>query len=348
MPISVKVGLIVFCGSMVLLMSLYLPGYLQERGYKNELREIHQQALSYPTPAPTATPPPTPIPNPTTVAFIMKNREKIRRGNATIQSKERLALTPPPLSKEWGPFLMLIHAEVNRVRHSHQKPALTYEPVLSDIAQGHSEQMAKNNYMAHEDAQGRTARDRLVESRYYQAGFRCTGNVPERPGRYQNRVRISENLLTTLPVNVGRKDKRRAAEVVESWMMSPSHREALLNGMQEYQGFGIAFAADNTGYITQLLCFGWGGPRVTRSAPKIISAPTLAPTSRPRPTATPALGFPVYVAPEHCEMILQAAKLGREQGMTHREIAEQFLRGYMAGGGTPQEAEETLKYCFRD
>ena len=209
--------------------------------------ESHTQAISPPTP--TVTPPPTPtrLPRPTV---------RLRDRSVYYQTPTP-DFNPASADPGWAGFLHLLHKEVNRVRANDDARKLKYDPFLAEIAQAHSENMARNNQLYHLDNQGRAPRDRVANSRVYQLGWRCTPDIPERPGRYTNRVRIGENLMKGDPKNVNRKDAGRASEVVAGWLRSPPHREVLLKRIWERQGFGLAVAQDGRAYITQMVCLGW-------------------------------------------------------------------------------------------
>lgn len=210
--------------------------------------ESHAQAFSQPYPTMTPLPTPPPLPRAT---VRLRDMSLYHR----TPTPDYRAATPDP---GWAGFLHLVHKEVNRVRRSGDSAGLDYDPFLAEIAQGHSEDMAKRGELDHLGSNGKGPQDRLVNSRAYKLGWRCTPDIPERPGRYAQRVRFGENLLETRPENIGRQDAARAAEVVESWLMSPPHRDNLMKRTFQRQGLGLAVADNDQAYITQLLCFGWG------------------------------------------------------------------------------------------
>ncbi len=102
---------------------------------------------------------------------------------------------------------------VNRFRARNGLPGLVGNDTLDRMAQGHSEDMAARGYFAHDSPDGRTVGDRAAEAGYK---FRT----------------LSENLAG---------GKRRPGRVVEGWINSPPHREAMLNPDIEEAGVGYVF-----------------------------------------------------------------------------------------------------------
>ena len=89
--------------------------------------------------------------------------------------------------------------------------ALTVDPRITAAAQAHSEDMAASGYFAHDSQDGRDFADRITAAGY------------DAPG--------AENIA------MGRQD---AADVVQDWMESPSHRANLLNCSLTTIGVGLA------------------------------------------------------------------------------------------------------------
>jgi uncharacterized protein YkwD len=98
-------------------------------------------------------------------------------------------------------------ALVNEERPS--RCPLTVDDRLTASAQGHSSDMADQNYFSHTSKDGRTFDQRIKAAGY------------PRPG--------AENIA---------KGQRTAAQVMESWMDSPGHRDNILNC--SYKAIGVA------------------------------------------------------------------------------------------------------------
>ena len=106
--------------------------------------------------------------------------------------------------------LVLTNAE----RAKFKLQPLTYETRLEKAAQWMAEDMANNNYFAHVDSL-----DRSIGQRVPTFGY----------NRYQT---LRENIAAGYPT---------AAQVVEGWMNSPSHRKAILCEKVEHLGVGFYF-----------------------------------------------------------------------------------------------------------
>ena len=93
-------------------------------------------------------------------------------------------------------------------------PALSWNATLGSVAEGHSRDMANNNYFDHKDRDGRTPGDRAELGGY---SFR----------------QIGENIAA---------GQGNARKVVDSWLASPGHCANLMN--PQYSELGAAYAAD--------------------------------------------------------------------------------------------------------
>lgn len=102
----------------------------------------------------------------------------------------------------------------NVERAKFKLPALTYEPRLEKAAQWMAEDMALNHYFAHVDSM-----DRSIGQRVPSFG-------------YTNYQTLRENIAAGYPT---------AAQVVEGWMNSPSHRKAILCDKVKHLGVGFYF-----------------------------------------------------------------------------------------------------------
>jgi uncharacterized protein YkwD len=102
-------------------------------------------------------------------------------------------------------------------------PPLSWSDKLARAARGHSEEMARLGYFAH---QSPNPRRRTAMMRAQLEGL----DAPT--------LAVGENLFR------GNWRRDRARRIVASWMSSPGHRENLLRGEFRYLGVGIAWDRD--------------------------------------------------------------------------------------------------------
>ncbi|POM57674.1 SCP-like extracellular protein [Phytophthora palmivora] len=109
-------------------------------------------------------------------------------------------------------------ARVNKERASQNLPPVCANKKLQSSSQRHSDDMAENNYMAHDGTDGSTMSQRITD-----AGYKWSA--------------VGEN------VAAGQVDVQA---VMDAWMNSPEHRE---NIMGEYTMLGVSYAFnENTEY----------------------------------------------------------------------------------------------------
>lgn len=151
-----------------------------------------------------------------------------------------------------------VHARINEIRSERGLQPLRHDPELQDIARGHSQSMATNDYLAHEAPDGDT-----FEDRYQQAGYDC--RVSTGSNRYTTG---GENVAYTYAssdidadygdtVNYNGNETKIARGIVSGWMNSPSHRENLLQPYWENEGIGVAVSETDGKkkvYATQNFC----------------------------------------------------------------------------------------------
>jgi uncharacterized protein YkwD len=141
----------------------------------------------------------------------------------------------------------LIHNSINVERQAKERAPLTVDDTLSSLARAHSEDMAKRGYLKHVNPEGLTPMKRLE-----QAGYNTCRLVGE--NIYQNNLYsrvITEKRRTTYDWN---SMEKIAASTVKSWMERPDHRQSILDANYTRDGVGVAIAADDKVYITQLFC----------------------------------------------------------------------------------------------
>jgi uncharacterized protein YkwD len=101
--------------------------------------------------------------------------------------------------------------------------SLVTSAALQQAAQGHSADMAANDYFSHTSQDGRTFADRIRAAGY-------TGGA------------IAENIAA---------GQATAGAVMTSWMNSPGHRANILNCAYRYLGVGYAKGGTYGTYWTQ-------------------------------------------------------------------------------------------------
>lgn len=116
---------------------------------------------------------------------------------------------------------------VNEARRAAGLGALELDPVLTEAAQGHADDMLTRNYYGHASPEGDNVMDR----------FTAAGGSPYRV--------VAENIARcrNCPVPA---DRSSVDQLHEGWMNSPDHRKNILaEGLNRY-GFGMAEASDGT------------------------------------------------------------------------------------------------------
>jgi uncharacterized protein YkwD len=117
---------------------------------------------------------------------------------------------------------------VNKKRAENNLTPIAWSDEIAGIARLHSENMVKFNFFGHRGADGKMVDDRADEvglSRWTLLGE----NVAFNRG-YQNPIETA----------------------VEKWMLSPTHRENILNDRWKESAIGIAVTNDGTYYFTQV------------------------------------------------------------------------------------------------
>lgn len=128
----------------------------------------------------------------------------------------------------------LIADGVNDRRRAAGLDALAYNGSLAAVAEAHSRDMARRGYVDHVSPDGEG-----LPGRYDRFGVDCAGG---------------ENVYFTPRGRLIASERALAAHVVEAWMDSPGHREALLAERFTAQGIGVVVAPDGGVYATQNFC----------------------------------------------------------------------------------------------
>jgi uncharacterized protein YkwD len=209
-----------------------------DNGRSEELRGIPGQEVGSPTPEPV--PPTTPMP--------------------TLECAPH-----PKMTREIVYELEKRHFDaVNAFRERHDLPPVKYSENLAYISRVHSLEQYREGWVGHIDnvkqgkEYGRTPKDRL---RYF--------------GYEGGKMGFAEN--ATLRVTTIDKSKTHTQDgepiedvILDNFLDSIPHREAIMNGEHEYVGVGIiAGKTDDTGFVefraTQLFTHQGAGEEVTIS-----------------------------------------------------------------------------------
>ncbi len=129
---------------------------------------------------------------------------------------------PKPVATSSGVASQVL-ALVNDERAKAGCGSLTTSSALQRAAQGHSADMAANDYFSHDSQDGRTFSDRIRAAGY-------TGGA------------IAENIAA---------GQQTASAVMQSWMNSSGHRANILNCSYRHLGVGYAKGGSMSPYWTQ-------------------------------------------------------------------------------------------------
>lgn len=133
-----------------------------------------------------------------------------------------------PTESELLDFEKMTFALVNQKRAENGLAPLTWSDEVAKLAKMHSENMVKFNFFNHKDADGK-----MVDERADSLGIKKW-------------TVIGENIA----YNRGYKNPLETA--VDKWLLSPTHRQNILDGRWKEAAIGIAVAADGTYYFTQV------------------------------------------------------------------------------------------------
>ncbi len=144
-----------------------------------------------------------------------------------LRRTRRLSGKPVPVKQQ-------IADGVNMERAKHGLAPLRYHTDLATSAQEHAQDMGYRDFFSHENPEGQRSGDRIKETGY--------GVVNAQECRCSYKVYLGENIA---------KGQNTVDQVIEEWMASPSHREAMLS--KDYQEIGVGIAGDiwvlNLGHV---------------------------------------------------------------------------------------------------
>ena len=166
------------------------------------------------------------------VAGFVADKEKEAAGLIRKRSVEEEPVKIPnklkPTESEILDFEKTAFALVNQKRAENNLAPLAWSDEVAKLARLHSENMVKFNFFSHKGADGK-----MVDNRADAMGL-------------TKWTLIGENIA----YNRGYKNPIETA--VEKWLLSPVHRQNILDDRWKEGAVGIAVAADGTYYFTQV------------------------------------------------------------------------------------------------
>lgn len=150
-----------------------------------------------------------------------------------------------------------IHELVNDVRVRHRLGTLDWNEAIRPVARGHSNDMGRRNYFAHNAPNGADFNDR-----YRRARFQC--RVPAGGNRFLlggENLYMGHVVRTWTVYSDGTREiaSRHSVEslaqaAVNGWMRSPPHRANILTSHWQTQAIGVEVTEDGRVYATQNFC----------------------------------------------------------------------------------------------
>ena len=146
-----------------------------------------------------------------------------------------------------------VHAEVNDRRAEHGLDPIEWDGTIASVSRAHSADMAEREYFAHVNPDGEGPHDRFEAVADY-----CRA--------YGENVAMTWVDRSVERPDDGEIDEYRTAEelaegLVEQWMQSPDHRDAILeeglNRGWDRGGVGIYLTDDGQVYATHNFCTDW-------------------------------------------------------------------------------------------
>ncbi|MFB6126955.1 MAG: CAP domain-containing protein [Halolamina sp.] len=135
--------------------------------------------------------------------------------------------------------------EINFKRGSRSLSTVAEDERLSNIGRNYSMTMGKHNFLSHIDQSGKKPGNRLRNHNY-----RCpNGNEILAETGYKIPVEQDKGEIKNLTTEF-----ELARSIVNQWMDSPEHKEAVLLKGATTIGIGIYVKPDGTVYVTGIIC----------------------------------------------------------------------------------------------
>jgi uncharacterized protein YkwD len=150
----------------------------------------------------------------------------------------------------------LVHQLTNQERKNYGLSQLVFDSEISQIARGHSQDMALREYFAHETPEGFTPTDRAEHVGYVCqkiVGLQMYSGLAE--NIFQGYLFSSYYSLNGVITSYDWSSEEEIAKItVDGWMNSPGHRENILTDIFDREGIGVEISPDNKVYVTQNFC----------------------------------------------------------------------------------------------
>lgn len=156
------------------------------------------------------------LPDQTRTVQRSDTSESRRQARLLARSRTR---RPIPEADDRESVTERVIALVNKARASEGLPALSSHPILERTAQAYAEDMATRGFFSHDDPEGGTPRERILEGGYKKPSCDCSWVYG-----------TGENLA---------KGQDTAEKVMADWLASPGHRKNILSA--DYEDIGIGF-----------------------------------------------------------------------------------------------------------
>jgi len=159
---------------------------------------------------------------------------------------------------EFDPYEIekLVHEFTNEQRLNHGLSELDFDSEISEIARGHSLDMANRGYFAHVTPDGLDPTGRANN-----AGYSCTkfvgimiySGLAENifQGHLFDSYYTINGVITSYDWN---SNEEIAKITVDGWMDSPGHRKNILTDLFDREGIGVFITEDDKVYVTQNFC----------------------------------------------------------------------------------------------
>lgn len=193
------------------------------------LQEVHQ-----PDPTPVITPTPTSTPTPVPSPAAAPSPQPV---SAPAPAPPPAAPPPPPAPSPPAPppppgcpevaTTASIVSLTNELRAQHGLPSLATNGALAAAAQSYAETMAANDWFAHEGPDGSTLASRMVASGYTSWSY------------------VAENLYRGF-------HGETTTSIVQAWVTSPPHFEAMLSNAATEIGVGCCVSGDYRWCVQEL------------------------------------------------------------------------------------------------
>ena len=150
----------------------------------------------------------------------------------------------------------LVHEFTNQERLNHGLSSLAFDSEITQVARGHSSDMAEREYFAHETPEGLTPTDRAEQKGYScqkMVGLLIYSGLAENifQGHLFDSYYTINGEITSYEWNT---EEEIAKITVDGWMNSPGHRENILTEIFDREGIGVKITEDHKVYVTQNFC----------------------------------------------------------------------------------------------